>query len=475
MFIDGRWVEADAGRTFPVENPATGEIIAQVPWADREETRRAIEAAHRAFPAWANLPARDRAAILFKARDLMLEHREDLARLLALEEGKPIAEARGEILYSADFLGWFAEEGKRVYGEMIPASFPNKRLLVLKRPIGVAGIITIWNFPSAGITRPVAPALAAGCTVVVKPAEQTPLSAIAIFELLDEAGLPPGVANLVTAFEPEAIGREFLENPLVRKLNFTGSVEVGKLLMRGAADQVKRITLELGGHAPFIVFEDANLDAAAKGALLSKFRNAGQTCICINRIYVHEAVLEPFTQCFVELVKGLKMGNPLDESVQVGPLIDKQGFLKVKHHIQEALSKGAKLLCGGGRREDGEFAKGYYHEPTVFTQVTHEMRIMHEETFGPVVPIVPFKTEEEVLSFANAMPYGLAAFFFTRDLSRAIRFAERLEYGIVGVNDPFPGTVQAPFGGVKQSGLGREGGHFGLEEYLDVKFVSLGI
>jgi len=475
MFIDGRWVEADSGRTFSVENPATGEVIAQVPWAGREETRRAIEAAQRAFPAWADLPPKDRATILLKARDLMLDHREELAQLLTLEEGKPITEARGEILYAADFLGWFAEEAKRVYGEVIPASSPNKRLLVLKRPVGVAAIITIWNFPSAGITRPLAPALAAGCTVVVKPAEQTPLSAIVIFELLEEAGLPPGVANLVTALEPEEIGREFLENPLVRKLNFTGSVEVGRLLMRGAADQVKRITLELGGHAPFIVFEDADLEAAAKGALLSKFRNTGQTCICTNRIYVHEAVMEPFTHHFVKLVNGLKMGNPLDESVQVGPLIDRRGFLKVKHHVEEALSKGAKLLCGGRRREDGEFARGYYYEPTVLTQVTHEMRIMQEETFGPVVPIVPFRTEEEVLSFANALPFGLAAFFYTKDLSRAIRVAERLEYGIVGVNDPLPGTVQAPFGGVKQSGLGREGGHWGLEEYLEVKFVSLGL
>lgn len=475
IFIDGRWVEADSGRTFSVENPATGEVIAQVPWVGREETRRAIEAAQRAFPAWASLPPKDRATILFKTRDLMLDHREELAQLLTLEEGKPITEARGEILYAADFLGWFAEEAKRVYGEVIPASSPNKRLLALKRPVGVAAIITIWNFPSAGITRPLAPALAAGCTVVVKPAEQTPLSAIAVFELLEEAGLPPGVANLVTTFEPEEIGREFLENPLVRKLNFTGSVEVGRLLMRGAADQVKRITLELGGHAPFIVFEDADLEAAARGALLSKFRNTGQTCICTNRIYAHEAVVEPFTRHFVELVNGLKMGNPLDESVQVGPLINRQGFLKVKHHVEEALSKGAKLLCGGRRREDGEFARGYYYEPTVLTQVTPEMQIMQEETFGPVVPIIPFRTEEEVLSFANALPFGLAAFFYTRDLSRAIRVAERLEYGIVGVNDPLPGTVQAPFGGVKQSGLGREGGHWGLEEYLDVKFVSLGL
>ncbi|MFN3477221.1 MAG: NAD-dependent succinate-semialdehyde dehydrogenase, partial [Candidatus Methylomirabilales bacterium] len=387
MFIDGRWVGADSGRTFEVRNPATGDLLALVPAGGRAEARRAIEAAAGAFPPWSHLPAKERAALLFKLRDLMLERKEVLARLLTLEEGKPIVEARGEILYAADFLGFFAEEGKRAYGELIPTHTPKKRLMVLKQPVGVAGIIAIWNFPSAGITRPVAGALAAGCPVVVKPSEKTPLSAIALFELFEEAGIPPGVANLITAWEPEEIGREFLENPLVRKLNFTGSVEVGKLLMRGAADQVKRVTLELGGHAPFIVFEDADVEEAAQGALLSKFRNTGQTCICANRLYVQESIFEPFASRFAELVQGLNMGNPLDETVQIGPLIDEQGFLKVKGHVEDALAKGAKLLLGGRRRMEGEFAKGFFFEPTVLSKITPDMRILKEETFGPVAPL----------------------------------------------------------------------------------------
>ncbi len=473
MFIDGRWVGSDSGRTFEVRNPATGDLLASVPAGGQVETRRAIEAAARAFPNWSRLPAKERATLLFKIRDLILERKEQLARLLTMEQGKPIVEARGEVHYAADFFGFFAEEGTRVYGDLISAHVPEKRLLILKQPVGVVGVIAIWNFPLAGVARPVAPALAAGCPVVVKPAEQTPLSAIALFELFDEAGLPPGVANLVTALEPEAIGHEFLENSSVRKLSFTGSVEVGKFLMREAAAQVKRVTLELGGHAPFIVFEDADLEASAKGAVLSKFRNAGQTCICANRIYVQEALLEPFTSCFVELVKGLKMGNPLDETVQIGPLIDQQAFSKVQCHLEDALARGAKLLLGGGRREDGDFSSGLFFEPTILSEVARDMRILQEETFGPVAPLIPFKTEEEVLGLANEMPYGLAAFFYTQNLSRAVRVAERLEYGIVGVNDPLPGAVQAPFGGIKQSGIGKEGGRLGLEEFLEAKFISL--
>lgn len=475
MFIDGRWVKSDSGRTFEVRNPATGDLLASVPAGGRAEARRAIEAAGRAFPMWSCLPAQERAALLVKVRELILQRKEHLARLLAMEGGKPIVEARGEVHYAADFFGFFAEEGKRVYGELIPTHALEKRLMVLKQPVGVAGIVTIWNFPLAGLARPVAPALAVGCPVVVKPAEQTPLTAVALFELFEEAGMPPGVANLITAFEPEEVGRELLENPLVRKLNFTGSVEVGKLLMRGAADQVKRITLELGGHAPFIIFEEADLDAAAKGALLSKFRNGGQTCICANRIYVQEPIFESFATRFVELVKGLKMGNPLDEAIHVGPLIDEQAFLKVKGHVDDALAGGAHLLVGGSRREEGDFSRGLFFEPTVLTNVIHSMRIMKEETFGPVAPLIPFGTEEEVLRFANETPYGLAAFFYTKDLSRAVRFAEKLEYGIVGVNDPLPGAVQAPFGGVKQSGIGREGGRSGLEEFLETKFISFGL
>jgi succinate-semialdehyde dehydrogenase/glutarate-semialdehyde dehydrogenase len=474
-FIDGRWVEPILGRTFEVRNPATGDLLALVPDADRAQTRLAVEAAARAFPAWSRRPAAERAAFLLKVRELVLERRDELARLLALEEGKPIAEARGEVLYAADFLGFFAEEGERCRGEVIPSQVPGKRLFTLKQPVGVAGLITIWNFPAAGITRPLAPALAAGCTVVVKPPEQTPLSAIALFELFEEVGLPAGVANLVTTWNPAEVGRELVENPSVRKLSFTGSAEVGKLLMRGAADQVKRVTLELGGHAPLIVFEDADLESAARGAVQSKFRNAGQTCIAANRIYVQESVFDSFAARFVDLARGLKIGNPLDETVQIGPLIDEAALEKVQAHVEDALARGGKLLLGGGRRTEGDLAKGFFFEPTVLSGVAPDMRILREETFGPVAPLVPFTTEEEVLALANELPYGLAAFFYTRDASRAMRVAEGLEYGIVGVNDPLPGAAQVPFGGVKQSGIGKEGGRLGLEEFLDTKLVSLSL
>ena len=360
-------------------------------------------------------------------------------------------------------------------GEVIPPPVPDKRFLTVKQPVGVAGIITIWNYPSAGITRPVAPALAAGCTIVVKPAEQTPLSAIAIFELFEKSGIPPGVANLVTTPNPEAVGGELLANPSVRKLSFTGSIEVGKHIMRGASDQLKRITLELGGHAPFIVFEDAEIEKAVVGALKSKFQNTGQTCVALNRIYVHESIIELFTSRFTELVKELKMGNPLDETVQIGPLIDEEGLLKVKTHVEDAVSKGAQVLIGGNQRMDNEFAKGFFFEPTVLSHVTHDMRIMKEETFGPVAPIIPFKSEDAVLSLANDLPYGLAAYFYTRDLSRAILIAERLKYGVIGVNDFRFGSVQIPFGGVKESGYGKEGGRLGLEEFLETKLISIGL
>jgi succinate-semialdehyde dehydrogenase/glutarate-semialdehyde dehydrogenase len=475
MFIGGKWVEAASGKTFEVRNPATGDLVDLVPDGDAYDTSRAIDAAAKAFPVWAQLPAKERATFLMKVRELMLERQEELARLVALEEGKPIVEARSEILYSAEFFGFFAEECKRSMGEVVPSYVPGKRLLAIKQPVGVAGIITIWNYPSAGITRPVAPALAAGCPVVVKPAEQTPLSAVAIFELFEEAGLPPGVANLVTTLNPEVIGQELLANSLVRKVSFTGSIEVGKQIMRGASDQLKRITLELGGHAPFIVFEDADIESAAYSAIKSKFQNTGQTCVALNRIYVHESVIEPFTYQFIELAKGLKMGNPLDETVQVGPMIDEDGFRKVKAHVEDAVSKGARLLVGGEQRMDKEFAKGFFFEPTVLSNITHDMLIMREETFGPVVPILSFKSEEEVLHLANELPYGLAVFFYTRELSRTIRMSERLEYGIVGVNDYKLGAVHIPFGGVKQSGYGKEGGRLGLEEFLETKLISIGI
>lgn len=475
MFIDGRWVSADSGENFEVRNPATGDLVALVPNAGDSDTRRAIDAAARAFPLWAKFPAKHRATYLMKVQDLMLQRQEMLARLLSIEEGKPIVEARNEILYAADFLRFFAEECKRAAGEVIQSHEPDKRILTIQQPVGVAGIITVWNYPSAGLTRPVAPALAAGCTVVVKPAEQTPLSAIAIFEIFEEAGLPSGVANLVTTSKPEVIGQELLTNPLVRKLSFTGSVVVGKQIMRGAAEQLKRLTLELGGHAPFIVFEDADVEAAAQAAIKSKFQNMGQTCVALNRIYVHESIIRNFTHRFVELVKGLKIGNPLDETVHIGPLIDEDGLTKVKAHLEDAFSKGAQLLIGGSHRTDNEFATGFFFEPTVLSNVTPDMRIMQEETFGPIAPILPFKLEEDVLLLANELHSGLAAFFYTRDISRAIRIAERLDYGIVGVNTARLGAVQVPFGGVKHSGFGKEGGRLGLEEFLQTKLISIGI
>jgi succinate-semialdehyde dehydrogenase/glutarate-semialdehyde dehydrogenase len=474
MFIDGRWVEAGSGKKFGVRNPATGDLVALVSNGNADDARQAIYAAAKAFPSWAGLTPKERSAYLIKVRDLMLERKEELAKLVAIEEGKPIAEARIEILYSAEFLNFFAEECKRNMGEIIPSYVSNKHFVSIKQPVGVSGIITIWNYPSAGITRPLAPALAAGCTVVLKPAEQTPLSAIAIFGLIEKAGLPPGVANLVTTLNPEVIGQELLANPLVRKISFTGSVEVGKQIMRGAADHLKRITLELGGHAPFIVFEDADVETAVHAAIKSKFQNTGQTCVALNRIYVHESILESFARRLTELVKTLRMGNPLDERVQVGPLIDEDGLRKVKAHVEDAISKGAKLLVGGDPRKDGEFSRGLFFEPTVLSHVTHDMLVMKEETFGPVVPLVPFNTEEEVLSYSNELPYGLAAFFYTRDLSRTMRMAERLEYGVVGVNDLRLGAVNIPFGGVKQSGYGKEGGRLGLEEFLETKLISIG-
>jgi len=475
MFTDGRWVGSHTGKVFEVRDPATGELIAIVPDGDAYDTNVAINAASKSFPIWSRLPANERAAILFKARDLMLERKEELARIVAIEEGKPIVEARVEILYSAEFLGFSAEECKRNMGQIFQPHLQNKRLLTIKQPIGVAGIITIWNYPSAGITRPVAPALATGCTVVVKPPEQTPLSAIALFEIFEEAGLPSGVANLVTTLNPEVVGAEMLSNHLVRKISFTGSIEVGKQIMRGAADQVKRITLELGGHAPFIVFEDADIESAAYAAMKSKFQNNGQTCVALNRIYVHKSVVDQFTKHFTTLVRGLKMGNPLDEMVQIGPLIDEDGLKKVKAHVEDALSKGASLLVGGRQRIDDEFSKGLYFEPTVLSNVTEDMRIMREETFGPVAPISTFDSEEEVQLLANDSQYGLAAFFYTRDLSRAIRIAESLEFGVIGINDYRFGTVQIPFGGFKQSGYGKEGGRLGLEEFLQTKVISLGL
>ncbi|HEY8369052.1 MAG TPA: NAD-dependent succinate-semialdehyde dehydrogenase [Thermodesulfobacteriota bacterium] len=474
LLIGGEWVEAASKAVFEVTNPATGDVIAKVADAGREETRQAIHAAARAFPEWSGATAKTRADALTKACQLMLERKEELARLMTTEQGKPLAEARGEVVYAAGFLEWYAGEAVRVYGETIPASVTTKRLVVLRQPIGVVAAITPWNFPSAMITRKIAPALAAGCTVVVKPAEQTPLSALALGRIFLEAGFPPGVVNIVTSRDPREVGAELLSNPIVRKVTFTGSTEVGKLLMRQAADQVKKVSLELGGHAPFIVFEDADLDAAADGAVASKFRNMGQTCVCANRLYVHRSVVDAFTRKFTERVAKLKMGNGLEEGVQVGPLIDEQGFKKVEAHVADAVAQGAVVLLGGKPRRDGAFAKGYFYEPTVLTGVKDSMRIMKEETFGPVAPIEPFDTEDEVIRKANDTPYGLAAYFYSRDVGRVWRVAERLEYGIVGANDALPSVPQAPFGGWKESGIGREGGREGMEPFLETKYVSMG-
>jgi succinate-semialdehyde dehydrogenase / glutarate-semialdehyde dehydrogenase len=474
-YIGGQWIDAASGRTFSVRNPATGEELGVVPDAGRQDAARAVEAARQAFPSWSGKPAPERAKLLLKARDLMMERKEALARTLTSEQGKPLIEARGEIEYAAGFVTWFAEEGKRVYGETIPASAAHKRILVIKQPVGVVAAITPWNFPAAMVTRKIAPALAAGCTVVLKPAEQTPLTAIALLKIFEDAGFPAGVINLITTLDPSEVGREFLENPLVSMIAFTGSTEVGKLLMRGAADQVKRISLELGGHAPFIVFEDADVDRAVAGAIASKFRNMGQTCICANRVYVHESVLEAFAQKFVERVKQLNMGNGLEDGVHVGPLIDEQGFKKVCTHVEDAITKGAKVLMGGKARTDGVFARGHFFEPTVLIDVQKGMQILEEETFGPVAPLIPFRDEAEVIRAANDTRSGLAAYFYSQNMSRCLRVAEQLEYGIIGVNDAVPAVPQAPFGGVKESGLGREGGRHGIEEFLEVKAISLGL
>jgi succinate-semialdehyde dehydrogenase/glutarate-semialdehyde dehydrogenase len=458
-------------RTFAVNNPATGERIADVLDGTAEDARAAIERAARAMPAWTATPAPERARVLRRAEALMLERVEALGRTLTLEGGKPLPEAKGEIAYAASFFGWFAGEAERVYGRTIPASHANKRLLAIRQPVGVVGAITPWNFPAAMVTRKVGPAIAAGCAVVLKPAEQTPLTAIALAEILAEAGLPEGVLNVVTTKDPVAVGAELLTNPHVRKITFTGSTEVGKYLMREAAASVKRVSLELGGHAPFIVFADADIQAAAKGAIVSKFRNAGQTCVCANRIYVHASVAKAFTEAFTPLVQALKVGNGLDAGVQIGPLIDQAGVTKAENHVRDAVAHGARVAVGGHRPTTNN--GGFFFEPTILTDVRDDMLVMREETFGPVAPIATFESEDEVIERANRGPYGLAAYFYTRDLSRAWRVGERLEYGIIGVNDPLPSTAQAPFGGYKESGLGREGGTEGMEAFLETKYISM--
>jgi len=466
-YIDGEWVGAK--KTFPVNNPATGAILGSVPDLGAAETRRAIEAADRAWPAWRAKTAKERSGILRRWFDLMMASQEDLAQILTAEQGKPLAEARGEIAYGASFIEWFAEEAKRAYGDVIPPHQPDKRILVIKQPIGVAAMITPWNFPNAMITRKAGPALAAGCTLVLKPAEQTPYSALAMAELAERAGIPKGVFNVITGDAP-AIGKEFCANPVVRKLSFTGSTEVGRILMRQSADTIKKLSLELGGNAPFIVFDDADLDAAVEGALASKYRNAGQTCVCANRIYVQDRVYDAFAAKLTEKVRGFKVGAGTEPGVVIGPLIDEQGIRKVESHVADALGKGAKAVLGGKRHERG----GLFFQPTVLTGVTPEMVVSVEETFGPVAPLIRFKSEDEVIGLANNTEFGLCGYFYSRDVGRIFRVAERMEVGIVGANAGIISTEVAPFGGVKQSGLGREGSKYGLEEYLEVKYILLG-
>ncbi len=468
-YIDGAWIEAKDGASVGVDNPATGEIIGTVPKLSAAETRRAIEAANRAFPAWRKKTAKERANILRKWFDLMMANQEDLAKLMTLEQGKPLTESRGEIAYAAAFLEWFGEEAKRIYGDTIPAHQSDKRIVVTKEPIGVVACITPWNFPAAMITRKAGPALAAGCTVVLKPAAQTPFSALALAELAERAGVPQGVFNVITGSAKE-IGGELTSNPIVRKLSFTGSTEIGKVLMAQCAGTIKKLSLELGGNAPFIVFDDADLDAAVEGAIASKYRNTGQTCVCTNRFLVQDSVYDAFAQKLAAAVAKLKPAFGLEPGASQGPLIDHFAVEKVESHIRDAAAKGAKILAGGKRHALG----GRFFEPTILTEVTPAMAVAREETFGPVAPLFRFKTEADAVALANDTEFGLAAYFYGRDIARVWRVADALEYGIVGINTGLISTEVAPFGGVKESGLGREGSKYGIEEFVEVKYLCFG-
>ena len=468
-FIDGAWRDADEGRTVAVTDPASGELLAHVPLMGAAEAVRAIEAADAALPAWRARTAKDRAQILRRWYELMLEHEQDLALLMTLEQGKPLHEALGEIRYAASFIEWFAEEGKRIYGDVIPSPAGDKRLVVIKQGIGVCTAITPWNFPAAMITRKVAPALAAGCTIVVKPANETPLSALALAELAQRAGIPAGVLNIVTG-DAVAIGTQFTGHPLVRKLSFTGSTPIGRLLMAQCASTIKKVSLELGGNAPFIVFHDADIEAAVEGALAAKYRNAGQTCVCVNRFYVHDAVYERFTERFSARVRELRVGHGTEQGSEIGPLISAKAVNKVQSLVNDALGKGAKLVVGGQGHAQGEF----FYEPTVLTDIAPGMELLEEEIFGPVAALVRFSSDEEVVRLANDTLYGLAAYFYSRDIARVWKVAEALEYGMVGINSGIISTAVAPFGGVKQSGMGREGGAAGIEEYLSTKYLCMG-
>ena len=472
-YIDGAWIEADSGVRFDVDNPADGSVVGSVPDCGAAETRRAIEAADAALPAWRAQTAKQRSALLRRWYELMLLNADDLALILTTEQGKPLAEAKGEILYGASFIEWFAEEGKRVYGDVIPPHMADKRLIVIKQPIGVTAAITPWNFPNAMITRKAGPALAAGCTMVLKPAEQTPFSALAMAELAHRAGIPKGVLNVVTgaASSASAIGQELCANPIVRKISFTGSTEVGRILMRQSADTIKKLSLELGGNAPFLVFDDADLDAAADALMQCKFRNAGQTCVTANRIYVQASVYNAFAEKFAARLAGLTVGRGTDTGVNVGPLIDEQGLFKVEAHVSDALAKGAKVLIGGKRHALG----GRFFEPTLLTDVPKTAKVSKEETFGPVAPLIKFDTEAEAISLANDSEFGLASYFFARDVGRVFRVAEALESGMVAINTGILSNEVAPFGGVKQSGLGREGSKYGIEDYLEIKYLCLNV
>ena len=468
-YVNGRWTDAHDGATFAVTNPATGETIARVPLMGAGETRRAIEAAAQAWPAWRSKTAKERAAILRRWHDLMLAHADDLAAIMTAEQGKPLAEAKGEIAYAASFIEWFAEEGKRVQGDTLQSPAADKRIVVVKEPIGVCAAITPWNFPAAMITRKAGPALAVGCPMVVKPAESTPLSALVLAVLAEEAGVPPGVFSVVTG-DARQIGSEMTANPLVRKLSFTGSTEVGRLLFKQSADTIKKLSLELGGNAPFIVFDDADLDEAVAGAIASKYRNAGQTCVCANRLYVQDGVYDAFAEKLAQAVGRLKVGNGTEPGVEQGPLIDEAAVEKVESHIADALAKGGRIITGGKRHALGRT----FFEPTVLVNATPEMMVAREETFGPLAPLFRFHTDDEVIAMANDTEFGLASYFYSENIRRIWRVAERLEYGMVGINTGLISNEVAPFGGVKQSGLGREGSHYGVEDYLVVKYLCLG-
>jgi len=468
-FIGGAWVQADSGKTLTVRNPATGEVLGQVPAMGTAETRRAIEAAASAFPAWRAMLAKERSAILRRLNDLMLAHADDLAAIMTAEQGKPLAESKGEIAYAASFIEWFAEEGKRIYGDTIPQNAKGRRILVMKEPIGVFAAITPWNFPAAMITRKAGPGWAAGCTGVIRPASQTPFSALAIAVLAERAGMPAGVCNIITGPSGD-MGAELTGNSLVRKFSFTGSTAVGKKLLAQCAQTIKKTSMELGGNAPFIVFDDADLDAAVLGAMASKYRNTGQTCVCANRLLVQDGVYDAFAQKLKVAVEALKVGNGMEPGVTQGPLINADAVAKVEEHIADATSRGASILTGGKRHGTG----GTFFEPTILTNVPHDALVFREETFGPVAPLFRFKTEEEAIALANDSEFGLAAYFYARDVGRIFRVAEALESGIIGINEGIISTEVAPFGGMKESGLGREGSKYGIEDYLEVKYLALG-